>query len=127
MLDQCIIFTKSGLVLWETTLAKLRGNPVEKLIHSVLMGDRVGDKQFTVDTYTLKWCLDNKLDFVILIVHQKILTLTYVDELLEKVKKVSDKSIRKYTIAGEVGYLELLAKGKCWVRQWRMYDVWFAA
>lgn len=87
MIDECIVFSRSGSVLWKRTLSKLSGNPVNSLIQNVLLEDRSGDKQYIQDTYALKWRFENKLDFVCVVIYQKVLQLSYIDELLDRVKQ----------------------------------------
>ncbi|KAJ3045512.1 hypothetical protein HDV00_009166 [Rhizophlyctis rosea] len=42
---------------------------------------------FTKDSWKVKWTLENKLGLIFVIVYQKILQLTYMDELLELFKR----------------------------------------
>ena len=37
MLDQVIVFSKSGLVLWSQSWAPIKGDPVNSVIHQVLL------------------------------------------------------------------------------------------
>ena len=37
MLDQVLIFSKTGLVLWSQSWASLKGDPVNSVIHQVLL------------------------------------------------------------------------------------------
>ncbi|CAM9860817.1 unnamed protein product, partial [Phaeothamnion confervicola] len=88
MLDQVCIFDKSGVVLWSKTMSKLKGSPVNDLIKSVLLEERGGSASVTTDWYKLQWTLANELDFVVVVVYQKMLQLAYVDELLTRIKRV---------------------------------------
>ncbi|KAK8805691.1 hypothetical protein WA158_002347 [Blastocystis sp. Blastoise] len=87
MLDQFLIFTTTGVVIYSKTFFEIVGNPVNKLIHDVLLGEHNDSKEFIYDSYALKWNLANDLGLVFVAVYQKILQLTYIDELLEKVKQ----------------------------------------
>lgn len=87
MIDHFVIFSKTGTVLWSRTLCKLTGDPVDMLIHRVLMEDRAGEKKFIADSYCMQWSFENKLDLVFVVVYQKILQLLYLEELLESVKR----------------------------------------
>ena len=40
MLDAVLVFKKSGVVLWRQVWETLKGNPVDNVIHSVLLEDR---------------------------------------------------------------------------------------
>lgn len=88
MIDQFVVFTKTGTVLWSRTLCKLSGDPVDTLITRVLMEDRAGERSFISDAYAMQWVFENKLDLVFVVVYQKILQLLYIEELLDIVKKV---------------------------------------
>ncbi|CAM9449227.1 unnamed protein product [Chrysoparadoxa australica] len=87
MLDHVCIFSMSGVVLWSKTMAKLKGTPVNDLISSVLLEGKGGSSFITTDWYCLRWTVANDLDFVIVVVHQKMLNLQYVDPLLDRLKK----------------------------------------
>ncbi|CAM9154381.1 unnamed protein product [Choristocarpus tenellus] len=87
MLDHVTIFSKSGLVLWSRTMAKLKGSPVDELIQSVLLEEKGGSNMFTTEWYTLRWSLANELGVVVVALYQKSLQLHYVEDLVERVKK----------------------------------------
>lgn len=88
MLDHFVIFRKNGLVLWSKTFTELEGNPIERLISDVLLEERSSDCSYTMDDYQLRWTFANELDLVFVAVYQKLFQLLYVEELLERVKKV---------------------------------------
>ncbi|KAF0690208.1 Aste57867_18399 [Aphanomyces stellatus] len=68
-------------------MCKLRGNPVDQLVKTVLLEERLGRKEFNYESYQMRWCLENKLQLVLVVVYQKVLQLLYVDELLERLKR----------------------------------------
>ena len=84
MIDQFIIFTKTGTVLWNKTFSEIQGNPINELIQKVLLEDRTAETQTSIGPYCLKWLFDNNLDLVLVLMYQKILQLSYGDELLKK-------------------------------------------
>lgn len=95
MLEQLLIFTRGGLVLWtwrELSNA-LRGTPIEALIRTCLLEERAGASAFQYDvpgvggSYTLKWTFHNELGLVFVAVYQRFLHLLYVDELLGAIKR----------------------------------------
>ena len=114
MLDSFCIFTKGGALLWTIQLAALRGDPVNALIRTCLLEERLGESSFSYtppsgSAYTMKWTLHNVnmllkffrlwlwtllnfwlclqgLGLVFVAVYQRALKLLYVDELLERVK-----------------------------------------
>lgn len=88
MLDYFVIFTKTGLVLWSKTFCELQGDPIGTLISSVLLEERAGGRSHATEDYTVRWTLANEVDLVFVAVYQKMFQLMYVDELLERVKKV---------------------------------------
>ncbi|XP_057545719.1 uncharacterized protein LOC130824649 [Amaranthus tricolor] len=93
MLEQLLIFTRGGLILWtcKELSNALRGSPIDTLIRSCLLEERSGLASYTYDapgaSYTLKWTFHNELGLVFVAVYQKILHLLYVDELLSLVKR----------------------------------------
>ncbi|RZR77396.1 hypothetical protein BHM03_00002450 [Ensete ventricosum] len=94
MLDQLLIFTRGGLILWELGSA-LKGSPIGALIRSCLLEERSADAAFHYDApgasggaaYTLKWAFDNDLGLVFVAVYQRIFHLLYVDDLLAAVRR----------------------------------------
>ncbi|CAD5195316.1 unnamed protein product [Musa acuminata subsp. malaccensis] len=94
MLDQLLIFTRGGLILWELG-SSLKGSPIDALIRSCLLEERSADAAFHYDApgaaggaaYTLKWVFDNDLGLVFVAVYQRIFHLLYVDDLLAAVRR----------------------------------------
>ncbi|XP_039794856.1 signal recognition particle receptor subunit alpha-like [Panicum virgatum] len=91
MLEELLIFTRGGLILWSSCralgAAALKGSPIDALIRSCLLEDRSADASFSQDNYALKWTFHNELGLVFVAVYQKILHLLYVDDLLAAVRK----------------------------------------
>ncbi|KAK3012769.1 hypothetical protein RJ639_009183 [Escallonia herrerae] len=93
MLEQLLIFTRGGLILWTCKELgnALRGSPIDTLIRSCLLEERSGAASFNYDApgtaYTLKWTFHNELGLVFVAVYQRILHLLYVDDLLAMVKR----------------------------------------
>ncbi|OIS97224.1 PREDICTED: signal recognition particle receptor subunit alpha-like [Nicotiana attenuata] len=93
MLEQLLIFTRGGLILWtcEELGNALRGSPIDTLIRSCLLEERSGAASYNYDVpgaaYTLRWTFHNELGLVFVAVYQRILHLLYVDELLAMVKR----------------------------------------
>ncbi|KAG9448891.1 hypothetical protein H6P81_008856 [Aristolochia fimbriata] len=92
MLEQLLIFTRGGLILWTCKELgnALKGSPIDALIRSVLLEERSGDSSYNYDgagaSYTLKWTFHNDLGLVFVAVYQRMLHLLYVDDLLAMVK-----------------------------------------
>ncbi|EOA16228.1 hypothetical protein CARUB_v10004371mg [Capsella rubella] len=89
MLEQLLIFTRGGLILWTCKELgnALKGSPIDTLIRSCLLEERSGDVSFNHEAYTLKWTFHNDLGLVFVAVYQRILHLLYVDDLLSMVKQ----------------------------------------
>ncbi|XP_078155731.1 uncharacterized protein LOC144551578 isoform X1 [Carex rostrata] len=90
MLEQLLIFTRGGLVLWSSCRAfgnALKGSPIDALIRSCLLEERSADSSFSHESYTLKWAFHNELGLVFVAVYQRILHLLYVDDLLSSVRQ----------------------------------------
>lgn len=90
MLEQLLIFTRGGLVLWSSCRAlgnALKGSPIDALIRSCLLEERSADSSFSHESYTLKWAFHNELGLVFVAVYQRILHLLYVDDLLSSVRR----------------------------------------
>ncbi|XP_057967259.1 uncharacterized protein LOC131157271 [Malania oleifera] len=93
MLEQLLIFTRGGLILWTCKELgnALRGSPIDTLIRSCLLEERSGAASYNYDAsgaaYTLKWTFHNELGLVFVAVYQRILHLLYVDDLLSMVKR----------------------------------------
>ncbi|KAF5749507.1 signal recognition particle receptor subunit alpha-like isoform X1 [Tripterygium wilfordii] len=93
MLEELLIFTRGGLILWTCNQLgnALRGSPIDALIRTCLLEERSGASSYNYDTqggaYTLKWTFHNELGLVFVAVYQRILQLLYVDDLLAMVKR----------------------------------------
>lgn len=93
MLEQLLIFTRGGLILWTCKELgnALKGSPIDTLIRSCLLEERSGAASYNYDapgaSYSLKWTFHNDLGLVFVAVYQRILHLLYVDDLLAAVKR----------------------------------------
>ncbi|CBQ70651.1 related to SRP101-signal recognition particle receptor, alpha chain [Sporisorium reilianum SRZ2] len=94
MLDHFTIFTKNGFVLWSKTFspalnsADASANPVNSLIKQAFLEQRTADQKFDKDGYTLRWTFANELDLTFVVVYQRILQLSYIDELLDTIRSL---------------------------------------
>ncbi|XP_075046558.1 signal recognition particle receptor subunit alpha [Mixophyes fleayi] len=107
MLDFFTIFSKGGIVLWcfQGVQGSFTG-PVNALIRSVILQERGGNNCFNHDSLTLKYKLDNQFELVFVVGYQKILTLTYVDKLIDDVhKEFRDKYRNQIQQNGALGLL----------------------
>nr|XP_033775003.1 signal recognition particle receptor subunit alpha isoform X1 [Geotrypetes seraphini] len=107
MLDFFTIFSKGGIVLWyfQGVPSSFTG-PVNALIRSVILQERGGTSSFNHEALTLKYKLDNQFELVFVVGFQKILTLTYVDKLIDDVhKEFRDKYRNQFQKNGALGFL----------------------
>uniref|UniRef100_A0A0D6R849 SRP54-type proteins GTP-binding domain-containing protein n=2 Tax=Araucaria cunninghamii TaxID=56994 RepID=A0A0D6R849_ARACU len=105
MLEQLLIFTRGGLILWSWRELgnALKESPIDALIQSCLLEGRAGDAvyQYFADgaTYMLKWIFQNDRGLVFVAVYQRV--LEDVDELLAMVEcefsKIYDPKRMTYT------------------------------
>jgi signal recognition particle receptor subunit alpha len=92
MLEELLIFTRGGLILWSScralgVSAALKGSPIDALVRSCLLEERSADASFQQDTYALKWTFSNDLGLVFVAVYQRMLHLLYVEDLLAAVRR----------------------------------------
>ncbi|GLB35120.1 putative signal recognition particle, alpha subunit, N-terminal [Lyophyllum shimeji] len=93
MLDHCSISHKGGLVLWSRSftpdaahLASSSASPVNSLIREALIEGRTTEEQYEKDGYAVKWTFVNDLELIFVVAYQRILQLTYVNDLLAALK-----------------------------------------
>jgi signal recognition particle receptor subunit alpha len=110
MLDAVRIFTKGGVVLfaWDLTGSGTlgggsgsgsatrgagagAGDPIDALVRECLLEERGGADEFAHAaggaSLTIKWTTHNELALVFVAVHQRILRLTHVDDLLARTRE----------------------------------------
>jgi signal recognition particle receptor subunit alpha len=86
--------TQGGLVLWSRSFTP-SPSPFDTLIREALIEERSTSSTSTSssistwskDGYALLWTLANDLELIFVVAYQRILQLSYVDELLLQVKK----------------------------------------
>ncbi|XP_042342703.1 signal recognition particle receptor subunit alpha [Plectropomus leopardus] len=89
MIDFFTIFSKGGIVLWcfqGAGVTESFTGPVNALIRSVILQERSGNNSYTHEALSLKYKLDNEFELIFVVGFQKILTLTYVDKLIDDVQ-----------------------------------------
>ncbi|TPX39915.1 hypothetical protein SeMB42_g02194 [Synchytrium endobioticum] len=89
MLDLFTVLTTGGIVLWSKAWSSdtSKANPINALIQLAIL-DQTYHQQHTFihQAWSIQWTLANELGLIFVVVYQKILHLTYIDELLERVK-----------------------------------------
>ncbi|RLN28849.1 hypothetical protein C2845_PM05G12000 [Panicum miliaceum] len=90
MLEELLILTRGGLILWALSGggAALNASPVDALIRSCLLEDRSADGTGVSQDgkHALKWAFHNGLGLVFLAVYRRVLRLLYLDDLLAVVR-----------------------------------------
>uniref|UniRef100_A0ACD5WW43 Uncharacterized protein n=1 Tax=Avena sativa TaxID=4498 RepID=A0ACD5WW43_AVESA len=87
MLEELLIFTRGGLILWSLA-GGAKGSPVDALVRSFLLDGRScasGGAGFAHGPHALRWTFHNALGLVFVAVYRKVLHLLYVDDLLAAV------------------------------------------
>lgn len=87
MIDGFCIFERGGTVLWRRSYVPLKGDPLAVFVRSVLLEDRLSLEEFSYDSYTLLWQLDNQRGLVFLVIFQSKLRPAYANDLLQLVRK----------------------------------------
>ncbi|KAI0256473.1 SRP54-type protein [Lactifluus subvellereus] len=106
MLDHCSIMHKGGIVLWSRSftpeasqLASSSASPVNGLIRDALIEGRAAEQKYEKDGYAVKWTFVNDLELIFVVAYQRILQLTYVDDLLGALKTVFVKLFQPFLAA----------------------------
>ncbi|KAJ7756880.1 signal recognition particle binding protein [Mycena maculata] len=121
MLDHCSISHKGGIVLWSrsftpdaSNLASSSASPVNSLIREALIEGRTTDEKYEKDGYAVKWTFVNDLELIFVVAYQRILQLTYVDDLLAALKTLFVKMFQPF-LATFVASLHAINSGKATV------------
>ncbi|RPB27490.1 P-loop containing nucleoside triphosphate hydrolase protein [Terfezia boudieri ATCC MYA-4762] len=92
MLDSFEVVSTSGVVLWSKKYAPVNPAVINALISDIFIEDRVQSgsdrKWYKKDSYTLKWRTANDFGLIFVAVYSSLLHLTWIDELLDTVKKL---------------------------------------
>ncbi|KAK7023937.1 signal recognition particle binding protein [Favolaschia claudopus] len=121
MLDHCSISHKGGIVLWSRSftpeashLASSSASPVNSLIREALIEGRTTEEKYEKDGYAVKWTFVNDLELIFVVAYQRILQLTYVDDLLAALKTLFVKMFQPF-LASFVASLHAINSGKATV------------
>ena len=96
MLDHFSIVTQGGIVLCSKSFTP-SPSPVDSLIRSAIIEERSNStstnsnnsiSKWEKDSYSILWTLANEFDIIFILAFQRILRLSYVEELLLEVKRV---------------------------------------
>ncbi|KAI0646925.1 P-loop containing nucleoside triphosphate hydrolase protein [Trametes meyenii] len=103
MLDHCSISHKGGVVLWSRSFTPAASNtaasstsPVNSLVREALIEGRSSDGRYEKDGYAVKWTFVNDLELIFVVAYQRILQLTYVDDLLNALKALFVKLFQPF-------------------------------
>lgn len=86
MIDLVSVISMGGAVLWERRSPDMLGSPVSALIRDVLRKDKVGLKQYTYNSYTLKWTMANDANVLVVVAYLSIAALNDVEDLLAGIR-----------------------------------------
>ncbi|KAH8108136.1 P-loop containing nucleoside triphosphate hydrolase protein [Cristinia sonorae] len=118
MLDHCSISHKGGIVLWSRSftpeasrVAASSASPVNSLVREALIEGRTGDEKYEKDGYAVKWTFVNDLELIFVVAYQRILQLTYVDDLLAALKTLFVKLFEPF-LATFLASLHAVNNGK---------------
>ncbi|EDW66398.1 signal recognition particle receptor subunit alpha homolog [Drosophila virilis] len=105
MLDFVVIFTKGGIVLWNSNESgKNYAACINSLIRGVILEERnTESKYFEEDHLAVQFKLDNELDVVYAAVFQKVIKLNYLDTFLADMQTAFQEKF------GGIGHQERLA------------------
>ncbi|KAF7295310.1 Signal recognition particle binding protein [Mycena indigotica] len=113
----------SGIVLWSraftpdaSQLASSSASPVNSLVREALIEGRTAEEKYEKDGYAVKWTFVNDLELIFVVAYQRILQLTYVDDLLAALKTLFVKMFQPF-LATFVASLHALNSGKATVVQ----------
>ncbi|CAE6429203.1 unnamed protein product [Rhizoctonia solani] len=88
MLDHCSISHKGGAILWSRSFTP-SASPVNSLVREAIIQDRTAPEDtFEKDGYAIKFKFVNDLELIFVVAYQRILQLTYVDDLLNVMRSV---------------------------------------
>ncbi|PCH38272.1 signal recognition particle binding protein [Wolfiporia cocos MD-104 SS10] len=105
MLDYCSISHKSGILLWSRSFAPTSHaagsvtSPVSSLVREALVEGRTADNSFEKNGLAFKWTFVNDLELIFVVAWQRILQLTYVEDLLNALKTVFLKLFEPFLTA----------------------------
>ncbi|KAK7049282.1 hypothetical protein VNI00_005883 [Paramarasmius palmivorus] len=118
MLDHCSISHKGGIVLWARSftpdashITSSSESPVNSLIRDALIEGRTTDQKYEKGSYAVKWTFVNDLELIFVVAYQRILQLTYVEDLLTTLKTLFVKLFQPI-IATFVASLHAVNSGK---------------
>ncbi|PFH50054.1 hypothetical protein AMATHDRAFT_177726 [Amanita thiersii Skay4041] len=118
MLDHCSISHKGGVVLWSRSftpeasrLASSSASPVNSLIREALIEGRTAEEKYEKDGYAVKWTFVNELELIFVVAYQRILQLTYVEDLLNALKALFVKQFEPFLTSFIASLHALSVKG----------------
>ncbi|KAG5645902.1 hypothetical protein DXG03_005049 [Asterophora parasitica] len=77
-------------------IASSSASPVNSLIREALIEGRTAEEKYEKDGYAVKWTFVNDLELIFVVAYQRILQLTYVNDLLAALKQVFVKCFEPF-------------------------------
>ncbi|OJT08949.1 Signal recognition particle receptor subunit alpha [Trametes pubescens] len=97
------MFSAGGVVLWSRSFtpaashtAASSTSPVNSLVREALIEGRSSDGKYEKDGYAVKWTFVNDLELIFVVAYQRILQLTYVEDLLNALKTLFVKLFQPF-------------------------------
>lgn len=94
MIDHFSIITQGGIVLWSKEFTA-SASPIDLLIRTSIIesrSDSISDSssisRVDKDSYSIYWGLANDFELIFIITFQRILSLNYIEDLLQEIKTV---------------------------------------
>jgi len=81
-----VLWSRSFTPTAAEAVASPSSSPVNSLIRDVLIESRNAEDKFEKDGYAIRWTLVNELELIFVVAYQRILQLTYVEDLLSAIK-----------------------------------------
>jgi len=104
MLDLFTVLTSGGIVLFQNSQSLSHNAPtylIDHVIGYIFMQERSNEKEYAKDGYTVKWTFANELGLIFVAVYQRILEITWVEDLLVAVKRMFIKMYGDMLKAGD--------------------------
>ncbi|KAF8201604.1 signal recognition particle binding protein [Pholiota molesta] len=111
MLDHCSISHKGGIVLWSRSFTP----------DAATLASSSSSPKYEKDGYAVKWTFVNDLELIFVVAYQRILQLTYVDDLLAAMKKLFIQYFEPF-VTSFVASLHSINAGKTAVVQASTWD-----
>ncbi|KAL8428810.1 hypothetical protein ACSSS7_006995 [Eimeria intestinalis] len=94
MLDCCYCFTRGGVLMWSFGFARLQGPPLNQLIETVLLEERVGSSCASLGGYCFQWFYLNSIRLIFVAAYRGVRHVAQVDHLLQQTARAFENHIQ---------------------------------